>query len=230
MLDISATTAPKSDQQNYDDYLAGPKTVTISEVRAGTTEQPVDVHLVEFPDRPYKPSKSMRRVLVAAWGSDASTYAGRRMTLYGDPTVKFGGAVTGGIKISHLSHIAKPLTLSLTATKGKRAPHSVQPLPDTPVAITQAQTRELVALLGTIGLSEKEAALEFLTERTGRPITSSKELTRDEAAAVIDGIKTPADTAPGEHIDVATGEIHDAVVEDPGAEPLWPDVAKVPGA
>jgi hypothetical protein len=42
------------------------------------------VHLVEFPGRPFKPSKTVRRIMVAAWGPDASTYAGKRMTLYRD--------------------------------------------------------------------------------------------------------------------------------------------------
>lgn len=131
-MDISATTAPRSDQQNFDDYQAGPRTVTISEVRAGSAEQPVELHLAEYPGRPYKPSKSMRRVLVAAWGSEAEVYVGRRMTLVGDPTVKFGGTTVGGIKIAALSDIDKRLTISLTVTKGKRAPHTVEPLPDTP--------------------------------------------------------------------------------------------------
>lgn len=132
-MDIAATTAPKSDQQNFDDYSAGPKTVTVSEVRPGTSEQPVEVHLVEFPGRPYKPSKSMRRVLVAAWGAESAPWVGRRMTLVGDPTVKFGGVIVGGIKIGALSHIDKRLTISLTVTKGKRAPHVVEPLAEAKV-------------------------------------------------------------------------------------------------
>lgn len=130
-MDISATTEPRSDQQNFDDVALAPRTVTVSEVRAGSAEQPVEIHLVEFPGRPYKPSKSMRRVLVAAWGPEASIYVGRRMTLMGDPTVKFGGIALGGIKIGALSHIDKQLTISLTVTKGKRAPHTVDPLPQT---------------------------------------------------------------------------------------------------
>lgn len=129
-MDILETTAPRSDQQNFDDYAAGARTVTVTEVRAGSSEQPVELHLAEFPGRPYKPSKSMRRVLVAAWGSDASAYAGRRMTLVGDPTVKFGGTAVGGIKIAALSNISERLTISLTVTKGKRAPHTVDPLPE----------------------------------------------------------------------------------------------------
>jgi hypothetical protein len=145
-MDIAATTAPKSDQQNFDDYVAGPKTVTVAEVTPGTAEQPVEVHLVEFPGRPYKPSKSMRRVLVAAWGSDSTPWAGRRLTLDGDPTVKFGGATVGGIKIRALSHIDKRLSLNLTVTKGKRAPHTVDPLPDTAPALDVATSTDEAAL------------------------------------------------------------------------------------
>lgn len=127
-MDITRSVEPKSDQQNFDDYISGPKTVTVKEVKAGTAEQPVEVHLVEFPGRPYKPSKSMRRVLVACWGPDASLYAGRQMRLYGDPTVKFGKEVVGGIRIAALSHLEKPVTVSLTVSRGKRAPFVVAPL------------------------------------------------------------------------------------------------------
>lgn len=148
-MDISQTTAPKSDQQNFDDYAIGPRTVTVSEVTKGSVEQPVDIGLVEFPGRPYKPSKSMRRVLVAAWGPEASAYAGRRMTLFGDPTVKFGGQVVGGIKIAALSHIDKRMTLSLTTTKGKRAPFTVEPLTDATPVVTNPNA-ELLAEIGAL--------------------------------------------------------------------------------
>lgn len=127
-MNIAETTAPKSDQQNYDDYIGGPKTVTVSEVKAGSAEQPVEIHLTEFPGRPFKPSKSMRRVLVACWGSDSSAYVGKRMKLFGDPEVKFGGQAVGGIRIGALSGLEKPVTVSLTVTRGKRAPFVVQPL------------------------------------------------------------------------------------------------------
>lgn len=127
-MDISKSTEPKSDQQNYDDYVAGPKTVTVSEVKVVNGDQPVEIHLVEFPGRPYKPGKSMRRVLVACWGPEASAYTGRKLTLYGDPTITFGKDAVGGIRISHLSHLPEPKTIALTITRGKRAPFVVQPL------------------------------------------------------------------------------------------------------
>ena len=127
-MDLTESIAPKSDQQNYDDYLAGPRTVTVSAVTQGTSEQPVNVELTEYPGRPYKPSKSMRRVLVSAWGADSAAYVGRRITLFGNPEVVYGGKPVGGIEIAALSDIPKPLTLALTATRGKRKSFTVQPL------------------------------------------------------------------------------------------------------
>lgn len=130
MMDISRTTEPDSSQLNFDDVASAPLTITITEVKAGPPDQPVHLHNAEFPGRPYKPGKSMRRVLIAAWGTEAFAYVGRRITIYGDPTIKFGADAVGGIRIRALSHIDKPLTVSLTITRGKRAPFTVQPLAD----------------------------------------------------------------------------------------------------
>lgn len=127
-MDISTTIEPRSDQVNADDLLIGPRTVTITDVTAGSAEQPVHVHLAEFPGRPWKPSKSMRRVLAAVWGPDASTYIGQRVTLYRDPDVTFGRDKVGGIRISHMTGLSEPRTVSLTVTRGKRRPYTVQPL------------------------------------------------------------------------------------------------------
>ena len=127
-MDMTSTIQPRSDQLNADDLLTGPMTVTITEVTQGNAEQPVNVNTVETPGRPYKPSKSMRRVMVAAWGKDASAYAGRRLTLYCNPEIKFGGAKVGGIEISHMSDIDADLKVSLTATRGKKKLHTVKPL------------------------------------------------------------------------------------------------------
>lgn len=128
-MDISTTIAPKSDQLNADDLIGGPVTVTITAVSRGDNDQPVNIATAEFGDgRPFKPCKSMRRVLVAAWGAEASVYVGRRMTLYREPGVRFGGQEVGGIRIAALSHIDRKLTLALTMTRGKRAPFTVEPL------------------------------------------------------------------------------------------------------
>lgn len=135
MSEVSMALEPKSDQINADDLIGGPQTFTIEKVTKGSSEQKVNIHLVERPGRAYRPSLTMRRMIVIAWGEKTSTYAGRRLTLYRDGSVKFGGDQVGGIKISHMSHIEKRLTPLLTATRGKKAPHTVDPLPtDAPVA------------------------------------------------------------------------------------------------
>lgn len=131
-MDLTESIAPRSDQLNAEDLLTGPRTFTIEQVNEGSSEQPVNVHLVEFPGRPYKPSKTCRRLLVAAWGKDSTAYVGRRLTLYRDPEVTFGRDKVGGIKISHLSNLDKRLTLALTVTRGKRAAYIVDPLPSAP--------------------------------------------------------------------------------------------------
>lgn len=131
-MDIADTLAPKSDQMDYEDLIAGDRTLTISGISRGpSTEQPVNVSFAEF-DRPWRPSKGMRRVLVTAWGADASKYVGRKVTLFGDPKVRWAGQEVGGIRVRALSHIDKPLTVALTVTRGKRAPFTVQPLATVP--------------------------------------------------------------------------------------------------
>ena len=143
-MDMAESVAPRSDQMNADDLIVGPMTVTITDVTPGTTEQPVNVHTVEMPGRPYKPSKSMRRVMVAAWGKDASAYAGRRLTLYCNPEIKFGGTKVGGIEISHMSDIDGDLKVSLTATRGKKKLHTVKPLA---APTTYAPSQDWLALM-----------------------------------------------------------------------------------
>lgn len=126
-MDLSDTIKPKSDQLNADDLVTKPMTVTVAKVTRADGDQPVAVHL-EGDLLPYKPCKSMRRVLIAAWGDDGREWAGRSMTLYCDPEVMFGGVKVGGIRISHLSHIQNDLTLMLTTTRSKRKPHVVKKL------------------------------------------------------------------------------------------------------
>lgn len=131
-MDITDTLAPKSDQLDAVDLVGGPQTFTISGVKAGiSAEQPVEVRLAEFP-RVWRPGKSMRRVLAAAWTPHASEWTGRRVTLFCDPDVRFGGVEVGGIRISHMSHLAGPKKVPLLISKGKSAMFVVHPLGDAP--------------------------------------------------------------------------------------------------
>ena len=135
MTDLSLTIAPKSDQLNSDDLIGGPRTITITRVSAdpSSAEQPISISFEGDGGKPYKPCKSMRRVLVNTWGKDGLAYAGRSMTIYRDPEVQFGGLKVGGIRISHMSHITSPVTMALTATRANRKPYTVRVL-ETPKA------------------------------------------------------------------------------------------------
>lgn len=129
MTDLSQTIAPKSDQLNADDLIGRTMTIRVSKVSKADGDQPVSINFEGDGGKPYKPCKSMRRVLVNVWGPDGHAYAGRRMTLYRDDTVAFGGMAVGGIRISHVSDITKPVTMALTATRAQRKPFTVKPLP-----------------------------------------------------------------------------------------------------
>lgn len=125
-MSLRDTIEPKSDQLNYDDMIAGPITVKIVGLKAGSDEQPVIVAIEGR--RPYKPCKSMRRVMIAVWGDKGKGWVGQSMTLYGDPSVRFGGGAVGGIRISHVSGITAPVKVLLTVTRSKRVEFVVQPL------------------------------------------------------------------------------------------------------
>jgi hypothetical protein len=183
-MDISKTVQPRSDQLNFDDVAVSTLTMTVSEARKGSAEQPVELHSDEFPGRPYKPGKSMRRILIAAWGSEASAYVGRTITLYGDPTIRFGKDEVGGIRIKALSDIDKPLTVALTITRGKRAPFTVQPLDAAPKPKDTsgrdwlkelAQTEGDVDLIKSLGAAASAA-------HAGDPVLS---IIRDEYKRVV---------------------------------------------
>jgi hypothetical protein len=133
MIDVTPTLAPKSDQLNADEF--GPderRVITVTRVKMDRgADQPLSI-FHEGEQRAYKPSKGMRRVLVHFWGSDAAQWAGKRIELYKDPTVKFGSAAVGGIRIGGLSDIDGDATVQVTVTRGKKKPHRVRKLGSAP--------------------------------------------------------------------------------------------------
>lgn len=126
--DLSSTIIPKSDQLNADQLVGGPITITITNVRGDGGEQPVVINYEGDNGRPYKPCKSMRKVLIFAWGKDGREWVGRSMTLFNNPDVMYGGVKVGGIRISHLSHIDRDIVLSLAKTRGKKEEHFIKKL------------------------------------------------------------------------------------------------------
>lgn len=133
-MDLSKTIIPKSDQLNADDLISGARTIKIRDIKGGASdEQPVMIYFHGDNNKPFKPCKSMRRVLVQLWGTDGLQFIGRRLTIYREETVKWAGVETGGIRISHASHIAEPKRVLLTVARNSRKPVTIDVI--TPVLI-----------------------------------------------------------------------------------------------
>lgn len=216
-VDIGDTIAPNSDQLDAVDLLTGPRVFSIARVSKGEADQPVNIHLAEF-SRPWRPSKSMRRVMVAIWGADTTTYIGRRLLLWCDPTVMFGGAAVGGVRILRMSHIDKPRTVPLLVARGRSAPYRVEPLPDdapTTPAVSSDTLDELLRLFARKGIAE-DAQLAGVNRITGGAATDLEVITEAEARQVIDVLEHRPD----------------AYAPPPGpaaSEEGWPEVAQ-PGS
>jgi len=164
VIDISHTIVPKSDQLNADQLVSGPLTITVTKVTAKETnvEQPVSLFYEGDKGRPYKPCLTMRKLLAFAWSPNAATWIGRAMTLYHEPTVKWGGEEVGGVRISHLSDIKGNIKVSLVSTRGKKEQVSVLRM-DRPVGVDHvglinaaADIKELETAFATAWKSSKD--------------------------------------------------------------------------
>lgn len=165
--ELRKSIEPRSDQINADDLLTGPITVTITKVRRGDREQPIIVEIEGR--RPFKPCKTMRRVLIAVFGDQPSAWIGKRMTLFTDPDVKYAGVKVGGIRISHLS-LDEPKTFLITQTRGKKSEVTIYPVPslsdadrvyaeDAISEIAAAETMEALKAIGFI-LKKKSSLVQ----------------------------------------------------------------------
>jgi hypothetical protein len=128
---MKVTIKKKTDQLNYEDFLGGvTKTVTITGYRELNGEQDCELSIAED-KRYWRPPVTVVKQLTALWGDESDDWIGRRVTLAGDPDVMFGGQKVGGIRLTHMSNIGnKPVSMSLTVTRGKKRTFTVQPLPD----------------------------------------------------------------------------------------------------
>jgi hypothetical protein len=128
-LDVTKAIQPKSDQINADSLVTGPQTIKVRDVKVDPTgEQPIWIYFEGDDGKPWKPCKTSARCLAAIWGANASQWFGMSCTIFNDPTVTWGGAAVGGIRVSHMEGIDKPRVLSLTKTRGKKGQITIQPL------------------------------------------------------------------------------------------------------
>lgn len=128
-IDLGVTIIPKSDQLNADDLIAGAKTIKIRDIKQIESDtQPISIYFDGDNNKPYKPNKGMRRLLVQLWGANGAEYIGRYLTIIRDESVKWAGAEVGGIVITHASHIDTVKRVSLTVSRGNKKPLIVTPL------------------------------------------------------------------------------------------------------
>jgi hypothetical protein len=130
-LDVTQSLASKSDQLNNPDLAGGPVVVEILGVRESTGQadkdkQPYEV-LLSGGLKPWRPCKTMRRLLSEIWGTDAHIWIGHWIRLYRDPSVKFGPDETGGIRFDG-ADIEKNTVITLPTKRGQYSRYQVAPI------------------------------------------------------------------------------------------------------
>ncbi|QEA30413.1 hypothetical protein FGL91_18780 [Microbacterium sp. CBA3102] len=161
-MDVSAAIVAKSDQLNAIDLVGRDVTVTIVDVKPGPADQPVHIITDAYgPSRPWKPSKTALRDIVQVWGTEATVWVGRRLTLFNDPEVLWAGQPVGGIRIRAMSHIEKAFEAKHVITRGKTKKVMIQPLGDAP-APTPSNGDDITRALNAIDTAADVTKLDAI--------------------------------------------------------------------
>lgn len=134
-VDISKAIEAKSDQLNAVDLVGGSRTITISNVTMISGDQPLSIYYDGDNKRPWKPCRTAARILATLWGLDGKQYIGRKVTLYFDKDVVWGGEKVGGVRVSHLSNIEKQHKLVLSVSRHKKQTFTIDPYTEGPKAL-----------------------------------------------------------------------------------------------
>lgn len=181
MTDLSKTIIAKSDQMNADD-LVKPMTIKITEVREGKSEdQPIVIRFEGDGGKPFKPCKTVRRVLCRAWGTDGQAYVGRSMTVFNDPAVMWGGQPVGGVRVSHVSDIDEDMTIPLTITRGVKKPFLLRKLATSQRKATPEEIAEAIEFAERAASCGTKAFLDWFNSDVGKPL---RNLFKDDAAVM----------------------------------------------
>lgn len=176
----------KTDQWNNEDFISGSRVFTISHVTEGKEQVPYDIHFTDGDGKCWRPSNGMLELLWRLWGDDSKDWAGRRVELFRDPSVKIGREVVGGIRVRAMSHIDKPMSPQITVSRGTKKAYTVQPLSDAPTPqATPTREERIQAALKAIhdatnattlanvwerieagGLDQEQALIDASTQRT----------------------------------------------------------------
>ena len=175
----------KSDRLNYEDFIMGPKEFTISrlakKVDQGTPR--LLIFFEGFESTPYWPSKGMIKCLSnpEGWGeSPFSEWIGRRITLFGEPTVVYAGKEMGGIQISHISHIKSAFTTKITLRRGLRIDFTIEPLAELQQSMYPADQFDGNLAAWRAAIAAKKMTAEQVIQRA----EAKGKLTNEQKAAI----------------------------------------------
>lgn len=201
-VDLTKSIEAASPQLNSDDLIGRSITIKITKVGLLAGDQPVAVSYEGDQGKPWKPSKGMRRVLVHNWGSDGNQYIGRSLTLFRDEKVAFGGLAVGGIRISHMSNLDGPVTMSLTASRASKKPFTVQPLGDvapkkadaTPEQKKASAQKKADAIIAMVNASKSDAILQDILDAQKDSIVRLENGYSEIAATITAAVEAKRDT------------------------------------
>lgn len=133
MANFMQTLEAKSDQLNATDIMGTELVIRIRDAQlTNSKDQPLSVYFDGDNNRPWKPSKGMRRVLAAGWGADTDNLIGKSVKLYFEPTVTYAGKEVGGIRIKAMSDInPNGMVVVEAVNRQKRVPVHVEYLDTT---------------------------------------------------------------------------------------------------
>lgn len=175
----------KGDRINFEDFIMGSQDFTITKLgRKIDGGQPRLLMFFEGREEtPYWVSKGMVKCLSSpdGWGnSEFSEWVGRKVRLFGEPSVMYAGKELGGVRISHISHIHAQYSTKITERRGVRIDYTIMPLTDEMYPSSRFDAN-LPAWLAAIAAG-KATADQILAK-----VQQSGKLTPEQIAAV----KTP---------------------------------------
>ncbi len=174
---LREATKPKTDQLNADDLMESPLTVSIKSVKPGDAQQRLVVHVDGWP-KPYKPCKTMIRLLRSMLGDDVSRWKGVGLKLFRDPEVRNHGEKVGGIRISHSTAVSKPTTFRIQTGRGVRSDIVIYPLVvDSAEAVHEplceadkSYVDDVLAEIAAAESTEQLAAIGFILKQKSKAI------------------------------------------------------------
>ncbi len=129
-LNVRHTIKANSDQLNADDIAGTERLIYVEHVQIlNDPKQPIAIFYHGCDNVPFKPCLTVRRILVALWGDDASMWIGRAINLYVDPEVSYGNQKNiGGIRVNALSHIDRAKSIKLSVRRGMKKEYTINPI------------------------------------------------------------------------------------------------------